>query len=137
MPGQVRARRRMVGVRRDARSRAPLRGRSFHHIGRFEPTSQLCSACGVKDGRTSLYVRVEMRQKCGTVLDRDISAAVNVTKAAGLAVTAREAQVSPEPYRQRVEAGIHRDGQPTVVGISSFREESGSQLTPLSLFHPE
>ena len=32
-------------------------GRTFHRIGRFEPTSQVCSACGVKDGPKPLSVR--------------------------------------------------------------------------------
>ena len=32
-------------------------GRTFIRIGRFEPTSQVCSACGVKDGRKPLGVR--------------------------------------------------------------------------------
>jgi hypothetical protein len=41
-------------------------------------------------------------------LDRDINAAVNVARAAGLAVTACKAQVSPEPVpAQRGEAGTH------------------------------
>ena len=36
-------------------------GRVFGKIGRFEPTSQVCSACGVKDGPKPLHVRaVEM-----------------------------------------------------------------------------
>jgi putative transposase len=93
-------------------------GRSFHRIGRFEPTSQVCSACGVKDGPKPLHVRIWTCGACGAVLDRDINAAVNVAKAAGLAVTARGAQVRPVPVpAQRVEAGTHRDGHPTVVGI--------------------
>ena len=32
-------------------------GREFRRIGRFEPTSQVCSACGVKDGPKPLHVR--------------------------------------------------------------------------------
>jgi hypothetical protein len=32
-------------------------GRTFRKIGRFEPTSQVCSACGVKDGPKPLSVR--------------------------------------------------------------------------------
>ncbi|MFE3141108.1 RNA-guided endonuclease InsQ/TnpB family protein [Streptomyces scopuliridis] len=93
-------------------------GRSFHRIGRFEPTSQICSACGVKDGPKPLHVRVWECRECGAVLDRDINAAVNIAKAAGLVVSACGAQVRPVPVpAQRVEAGTHRDGQPTVVGI--------------------
>ncbi len=93
-------------------------GRTFVRIGRFEPTSQVCSACGVKDGLKPLNVRVWTCQECGAVLDRDINAAVNVANAAGLAVSACGAQMRQVPVpAQRGEAGTHRDGQPTVVGI--------------------
>ncbi|WP_435179260.1 RNA-guided endonuclease InsQ/TnpB family protein, partial [Actinacidiphila sp. bgisy145] len=93
-------------------------GRSFLRIGRFEPTSQVCSQCGVKDGPKPLHIRVWECGACGAVLDRDINAAVNVAKAAGLAVSACGAQVRPVRVpAQRGEAGTHRDGQSTVVGI--------------------
>jgi putative transposase len=93
-------------------------GRTFHRIGRFEPTSQVCSACGVKDGPKPLHVRIWTCEACGAVLDRDINAAVNVAKAAGLAVTACGARVRPGLVpAQRGETGTHRDGQPSVVGI--------------------
>ena len=83
-------------------------GRAFHRIGRFVPTSQTCSACGVKDGPKPLHVRAWQCRACGTRLDRDINAAVNVAKAAGLAVTACGAQVRPGPaLAQRGEAGTH------------------------------
>ncbi|MEU6892453.1 RNA-guided endonuclease TnpB family protein [Streptomyces sp. NPDC046557] len=96
-------------------------GRTLVRIGRFEPTSQVCSQCGVKDGPKPLHVRIWQCQACGTWLDRDINAAVNVAKAAGLAVSACRARVRPGPVpAQREEAGTHRDGQPTVVGISSL-----------------
>ncbi|MER7751980.1 RNA-guided endonuclease TnpB family protein [Kitasatospora sp. NPDC097643] len=93
-------------------------GRAFHRIGRFEPTSQVCSRCGVQDGPKPLDVRAWTCGACGAVLDRDINAAVNVAKAAGLAVTACRARVRPGAVpAQREEAGTHRDGQSTVVGI--------------------
>jgi putative transposase len=88
--------------------KARLHGRQFHRIGRFTPTSQTCSACGAKDGPKPLNVRAWQCLQCGTWLDRDINAAVNVAKAAGLAVTACRAQVRPEPVpAQRNEAGTH------------------------------
>jgi putative transposase len=89
--------------------KARLYGREFHRIGRFTPTSQTCSACGVKDGPKPLHVRAWQCESCGAHLDRDINAAVNVAKAAGLAVTACRAQVRPEarPLAQRGEAGTH------------------------------
>ncbi|WPB96100.1 RNA-guided endonuclease InsQ/TnpB family protein [Streptomyces malaysiensis] len=97
-------------------------GRSFYRIGRFEPTSQVCSVCGVKDGPKPLHIREWTCRACGTTLDRDINAAVNIGRAAGLAVTACRAQVRPEPLvpAQRGEAGTHRDGQPTVAGIPAL-----------------
>ncbi|MFD9603060.1 RNA-guided endonuclease InsQ/TnpB family protein [Streptomyces sp. NPDC059970] len=93
-------------------------GRTFVRIDRFEPTSQVCCVCGVKDGPKPLHVRVWECGACGAVLDRDINAAVNVARAAGLAVSACGAQVRPGLVpAQRCEAGTHRDGQTTVVGI--------------------
>ncbi|MFE5407025.1 RNA-guided endonuclease InsQ/TnpB family protein [Streptomyces sp. NPDC056580] len=91
-------------------------GRIFVRIGRFEPTSQVCSRCGVKDGPKPLHVRVWTCGACGAVLDRDINAAVNVAKAAGLVVSARGAQVRRGPVpAQRGEAGTRPERHPTTV----------------------
>lgn len=88
--------------------KAALHGRTFHAIGRFEPTSQVCSVCGIKDGPKPLSVRVWTCGACRAVLDRDINAAINVAKAAGLAVSACRAQVRPVLLpAQREEAGTH------------------------------
>ncbi|MET8138103.1 RNA-guided endonuclease TnpB family protein [Streptomyces sp. NPDC005251] len=85
-------------------------GRQFHRIGRFEPTSQVCSACGVKDGPKPLDVRMWTCGACGAVLDRDVNAAVNVAKAAGLAASACGAQVRPAPVpAQRGETGTRQE----------------------------
>jgi putative transposase len=53
-------------------------GRTFAKVGRFEPTSQMCSACGVKDGPKPLGVRQWACAACGTVHDRDVNAARNI-----------------------------------------------------------
>lgn len=91
-------------------------GRTFVKIGRFEPTSQVCSQCGVKDGPKPLHVRVWTCGACGAVLDRDINAAVNVAKAAGLAVSACGAQVRPGLVpAPRSEAGTHPTPQPSTA----------------------
>ncbi|PZT75250.1 MULTISPECIES: RNA-guided endonuclease InsQ/TnpB family protein [unclassified Streptomyces] len=83
-------------------------GRTLIRIGRFEPTSQVCSQCGVKDGPKPLNVREWTCGACGAVLDRDINAAVNVAKAAGLAVSACRARVGPGAIpARREEAGTH------------------------------
>ena len=83
-------------------------GRTLVKIGRFEPTSQVCSQCGVKDGPKPLHVREWECKACGAVLDRDVNAAVNVARAAGLAVSACRARVRPGLVpAQREEAGTH------------------------------
>jgi putative transposase len=96
--------------------KARLHGRAFTRIGRFEPTSQTCSACGVKDGPKPLFVRQWQCGACGAWLDRDVNAAVNVAKAAGLAVSACGAQVRPGPaLAQRGEAGTRPKSRRTAA----------------------
>ncbi|WP_369275555.1 RNA-guided endonuclease InsQ/TnpB family protein [Streptomyces sp. R11] len=91
-------------------------GRAFVKIGRFEPTSQVCSVCGAKDGPKPLQVREWTCGACGAVLDRDINAAVNVAKAAGLAVTACGAQVRRAPVpAPRSEAGTLSTPRPSTA----------------------
>jgi putative transposase len=85
-------------------------GRHFARIGRFEPTSQVCSACGVKDGPKPLAVRKWECAECGTTHDRDVNAARNIL-AAGRAdrLNARGGQVRPPlAVAQADEAGSHR-----------------------------
>ena len=84
-------------------------GRTFARIGRFEPTSQVCSACGVKDGPKPLSVRQWTCAACGTVHDRDVNAAKNIL-AAGRAdnKNACGAGVRPRPVAAGAETGTHR-----------------------------
>ncbi|MPY30359.1 IS200/IS605 family element transposase accessory protein TnpB [Streptomyces adustus] len=102
--------------------KAARHGRYFGRIGRFEPTSQVCSACGIKDGPKPLHVREWTCQACGTVHDRDVNAARNIL-AAGRAdrlnacgARVRRAHVPA----QRGEAGSHQKGQTAQAGIPVF-----------------
>jgi putative transposase len=90
--------------------KAAYRGRHFAKVGRFEPTSQVCSTCGVKDGPKPLSVREWACAACGTTHDRDINAARNVL-ALGLRerLNACRAQVRPgDSPAPRSEAGTRR-----------------------------
>jgi transposase len=85
-------------------------GRYFGRIGRFEPTSQVCSACGVKDGPKPLSIRTWACTACGAVHDRDVNAARNIL-AAGRAdrLNACGGHVRPgQDLAVAVEAGTHR-----------------------------
>jgi IS605 OrfB family transposase len=76
--------------------KAALYGREFRRTGRFEPTSQACSACGVKDGPKPLHVREWECKACGTLHDRDVNAARNIAALGRReALNARGGQVRP------------------------------------------
>ena len=70
-------------------------GREIYVIDRFFPSSQMCSNCGYIDGRKELSVRTWGCPNCGTSLDRDTNAALNIL-AAGLAASACGDSVSGE-----------------------------------------
>jgi putative transposase len=85
-------------------------GRTFARTGRFEPTSQVCSACGVNDGRKPLSVRTWRCAACGTVHDRDVNAARNIL-AAGRAESLNACGTGVRPpatVAAGAEAGTHR-----------------------------
>jgi len=66
-------------------------GRTFAKVDRWAPTSQVCSACGVKDGLKPLNVREWTCAACGAHHDRDVNAAKNIL-ALGKAVAAGRAE---------------------------------------------
>src|ERR1700745_3491974 len=85
-------------------------GRPFPRIGRFEPTSQVCSTCGVKDGPKPLAIRTWQCMECGTVHDRDINAQRNIL-AAGRADKSNACGTGVRPpltVAAGAEAGTHR-----------------------------
>jgi putative transposase len=70
--------------------------RTFHQIGRFVPSSQMCSKCGRLDGPEPLSVR-SWECPCGARHDRDVNAARNILAAGQTErlINARGAPVSP------------------------------------------
>jgi putative transposase len=98
--------------RRMLEEKAARYGRHVGIIGQYEPTSQVCSACGVLDGPKPLSVREWTCAACGTVHDRDLNASRNIL-AAGRAdrLNACGGPVRPgvaiPRQAQPVEAGTH------------------------------
>jgi putative transposase len=85
-------------------------GRTFAKIGRFEPTSQVCSACGINDGPKPLGIRTWACAACGAVHDRDVNAAKNIL-AAGRAERLNACGTGVRPpltVAAGAEAGTHR-----------------------------
>ena len=52
-------------------------GKVCAKIGRFYPSSQICSKCGHRQ-KMSLDVRTYTCPECGQVIDRDVNAAINI-----------------------------------------------------------
>ncbi|WP_328993317.1 transposase [Kribbella sp. NBC_01245] len=100
--------------------KATKHGRYFAKIGRFEPTSQVCSACSIKDGPKPLSVREWVCRECRTVHDRDINAAKNIL-AAGRADRLNASQSAGKTRTKvpalRVEAGTHPGPHTRTEGI--------------------
>ncbi|MFE9784631.1 RNA-guided endonuclease InsQ/TnpB family protein [Nocardia salmonicida] len=93
-------------------------GRYFARVDRFFPSSQLCSACGVVDGKKPLSVR-SWTCRCGVTHDRDVNAAKNVLAAGQVErLNACGVRVSPGCVPAlRGEAGTRRERPRVLVGI--------------------
>jgi putative transposase len=85
--------------------KAAQHGRWVVKVGRWEPTSQTCCACGHRDGPKPLSVRAWGCRACGTIHDRDINAARNILVAAGLAETQNACGGSVSPGATLAVAG--------------------------------
>jgi len=79
-------------------------GKHFKKIGRFFPSSKLCSSCGNKQDMP-LDKRVFKCNSCGLKLDRDINASINIL-AAGLSALRT--------------CGAIGDGQRSEAGVAGF-----------------
>ncbi|MGY3204394.1 RNA-guided endonuclease InsQ/TnpB family protein [Streptomyces sp. TE5632] len=106
--------------------KAARHGRTFARVDRAFPSSQVCSACGFRDGPKPLHVREWACSECGTAHDRDHNAARNVLFEGRRIVAAGRAETlnaCGAPVRrahvpaQRGEAGSPRKGRTAQAGI--------------------
>ncbi|MGA5765567.1 RNA-guided endonuclease InsQ/TnpB family protein [Nonomuraea bangladeshensis] len=74
--------------------KAKLYGRTFVKVGRFFPSSKLCSACGALAGQMPLAVR-KWTCPCGVTHDRDVNAEINI-RAEGRRIVAAGRKPVPE-----------------------------------------
>ncbi len=58
--------------------KAEWRGKTYHEIGRFDPSSKLHNKCGYLNHELTLADRTWICPKCGETVDRDINAAQNI-----------------------------------------------------------
>lgn len=55
-------------------------GGIISRIDKWYPSSQICHCCGHRDGKKPLHIRQWICPECGSVLDRDINASINILK---------------------------------------------------------
>ena len=62
--------------------KALLHGRKVVEVGRFFPSSKLCSQCGSKKINLTLSDRTYVCDGCGSIMRRDLNAAINIRQEA-------------------------------------------------------
>lgn len=112
--------------------KASRRGRVVVKVGRYFPSTQLCSACGVKTGpagREHLGVRRWECTACGTAHDRDVNAAHNLL-AEGMRLLAELGQAMVAAGRAETENACGAEARPRASsgahGVEAGRDRKGS-----------
>ena len=69
---------RYVAFLQTLQNQAALQGKRLVRVGRYFPSSQICSACGAQLGKLPLGQPFIRCPHCGTVMQRDLNAAKNI-----------------------------------------------------------
>ena len=77
--------------------KAAWHNRKIIEVGRFYPSSKLCSCCGYRMSYMGLDIRNWICPICGVQHDRDINAAINI-KNEGLRILDKSTGEVPETY---------------------------------------
>lgn len=107
-------------LRRQLEYKAEWYGREVRFIGRFQPTSKVCSSCGHSKGSISLSTRTYFCDHCGLQIDRDLNAARNIhtlglreIHACGPEGSGSDRKIGTKPCRD--EAGTRPSGRVYVL----------------------
>ncbi len=91
-------------------------GRKVVPVDRWYPSSKTCAACGHLLAELSLNTRTWQCPSCGTRHDRDVNAAKNIERAAGLAASACGADVR-HGGATPVQSAVKQEPHPVRAGI--------------------
>lgn len=106
------------------KNKADQYGRLFHPLPRQFPSSQICSACGHRDGPKPLKIREWDCPHCGTHHDRDLNAARNLLFEGQRQVAAGRKGVAEMP--RQAETGNARGAGVSQGGSSAVGVEAGT-----------
>jgi len=89
--------------------------------GRWYPSSKTCSACGAVKAKLALAERAYQCEHCGTVLDRDLNAAINLARLSEHATRVEGRPAGSGPVAGR---GAIRKTSPPTGGLAGGNETS-------------
>ena len=101
-------------------------GRNILKIGRFDPSSKVCSKCGYIKGDLTLSDRTWICPKCCTMHDRDINAAINIRDFALLKMKEKIGEGLPES--KPVENRVSTSGRKARGKLCSMKQETQPSL---------
>jgi putative transposase len=97
--------------------KAKWNGVNILRIGRFEPSSKTCSECGYINKELTLKNREWSCPECGSVLDRDINASINIKNFA-LNKLCTEHTLKNHGTLPSLEGALTHEAHPIAFGVS-------------------
>jgi putative transposase len=94
-------------------------GKNIVELGRYDPSSKLCSKCGNLKKDLKLSYRIYHCIVCGLIIDRDLNAAINILRIGMIKVGLVQPETKPVEIATSGMHGIYPYRQMSVV-------ESGS-----------
>ncbi len=93
------------------KTKASRRGKNYIEIGRFEPSTKMCSNCGHTKSEMKLSQRRFVCDECGHIQDRDVNAAINIRRFALISegVPTESGELTPVDRRTTALALLERE----------------------------
>ena len=94
------------------KTKASQRGKNFTEIGRYEPSTKMCSSCGHVKSQMKLTERRFVCDECGYTNDRDVNAAINIRRFALISegVPTESGELTPVDRRTSALKLLAREG---------------------------
>ena len=97
--------------------KAKWQGKNILKIGRFDPSSKTCSNCGHINKELTLKDREWTCKSCGSVLDRDMNAAINIKNFALKNYLSEGLRLKNQDELPRLRGVLTPEAQPIASGV--------------------